>query len=680
MNKEIITDMILNTKIKKNDIEQLVKDNNIGINEFTSVTFSHPNPPIIKYYSGIKKNLYSATALAYLLGNKNLFDYITSHKPFTNNTILYKSFLSSLGMNSTGRYEDKNIFSLISLGDLFKINSDSMNILIDYVKDKPELFLINHNYASEKSTYMFKKEHKKPFSPFILQGFIEKNDVIIASAFHAYKQNLSDFLDFIAKKGDVDNLKKYAEIVETETYSGIIYDKKTYSSKPSLPVGYSEKYLNNIYSPLTLHSIVMGFSKKNEKNTIDKLDYIFSLKDNQQIINQLEKTATDIIEVSDIQKYVSSNKTFPFALSLIKGFESVALYFLDKGYKPNEKEISLILSTSFKHNLLKFIPSVVVDNSNVNDHASLVAEIKLLLSKANKTNLINLEKTFNNISEQEKNSIFKALKEEDLQSYRFLNPNISPEITQKSITENKKLSLVDSLILSSNIESLNILLKHGYELNKKQYALSWFAFSKYKTIENTDNQNNITFNEFANHLSTYDINHKKYLFMTFIDYMYNMRELTKSPLDYTGKTLSHFWDVISNNETLDFSNNELDFITGFISDKKHNAFNIDYYLVNNYYDYINENFDINSSIILPALSNLSTSSNLTKYIEQEKIIDFIIILRKQNIDCSLILVNKNTSQNFLECINMANIKYESEEIKSSLNLDLPQKTNITKRL
>lgn len=678
MNKEIIKGMILNPKITKNDIEQLVKDNHIEINEFTSVSFLHPNPPSIKYYSGVKKNLYSATALAYLLGNKNLFDYITSQKPFTNNTILYKSFSPSLSINSRDRYDDKNIFALISLGDLFKINSDSMNILIDYVKDKPDLFLINHNYASEKSTYMFNKEHRKPFSAFILQGFLEKNEVIIASAFHAYKKDLSEFLDFIAKRGDVDNLKKYAEIVEAETYNGIIYDKKTHNSKPSLPVGYSEKYLNNIYSPLTLHSIVMGFSKKNEKNTIDKLDYIFSLKDNQQIINQLEKTATDIIEVSDIQKYISSNKTFPFALSLIKGYESVALYFLNKGYKPNEKEISLILSTSFKHNLFKFIPSVVVGNEHDND--SLVAEVKLLLSKANKTNLINLEKTFNNISEQEKNSVFNALKQEDMQSYRSLNPNISPETTQKSITENKKLSLVDSLILSCNIEALNILLKHGYELNKKQYALSWFAFSKYKTIENTESQNDITFNEFANYLSKYDSNHKKYLFMTFIDYMYNMRELTKSPLDYTGKTLSHFWHVISNSEKLDFSNNELDFITGFISDKKHNAFNIDHYLVNNYFDYINENFDINSSIILPALSNLSASANSTKNVEQAKIIDFLIILHKQNIDPSLILVNKNTPQNFLECINIANIKYENNEIKSSLNLDLPHKTNITKRL
>lgn len=351
------------------------------------------------------------------------------------------------------------------------------------------------------------------------------------SAISAMKNNSWSDISFLFSTIKKNKKELYEKIPE----AGSVYDQNRMMHL--LKDGYTA--LSSFLSPNVLYETLLSTTKKNQAETIEKIDTLLSLCDKLSshakgnILFESEENALRLDK--DNVKSHSKSKNTPFALAVDKELHDVMSLFEKHGYEVNNIEKRYIeLKRNYKDNNLT---------------STKIEQFIAISHEKGKNAYKKFVKFIDGLSANEKAELFEELYKNSSQK-EFTSPNYySIDVSDKTIRqESEKYSLVSYVILNNSIEMIMHLLDNGYKLSPAEFGLMTIPMSKLSItpLEPEKMPAELIYSQLVNHLKKYPESHKK-IFLENI----SSREISKIKKNKTtNRSIDFYTYEILNNEVV----------------------------------------------------------------------------------------------------------------------------------
>lgn len=490
--KEIIDDY----SIDQGMFDNLLLNMNITPNDFISYTLDISNEANLS--GSMLKGEWSPVLLSLYKNNLNLNKILL---PYTTlNTIIG----NIKNKNTQSGYSKLTVENILFSGNFYSnFPKESTSQFLNFVNT---LYDDLSSLKSKKANYLGALKNSG-FSDSVLPMLLKNNSTkIIESIIFPLLHNYISTTEKIMQYGNVEHIKLWLELSENnkKQFLNIVKVNPSYiEAKKILSLiqhnAEHKEILLDMLTPENIFRMLVSSTKESEKNNINKIKFILSLfpdnvKDNfiksfYEKANNLNPDNTDSVMV---------NKNTPVAYMILKKMDGILDYFLSLGYELNNTEKGYLSGKKLQH-------------ENINNYETMVN----IASSSGKNASKKLEQFLSSLSDLEKNSLLSQLHNVSLEKEKETAEFYSIKETKKKLKEESaKASLSTGFILNGNKDLLIILLRHGYELTKKEYSLSYIIFSKW--LDNTTVKENSPLEksfEIAQSLKEYPVEYKKDLLL-----------------------------------------------------------------------------------------------------------------------------------------------------------------------
>lgn len=368
------------------------------------------------------------------------------------------------------------------------------------------------------------------------------------SAVSVMKNNSWSDISFLFSTIKKNKKELYEKIPET----GIAYDKSKMIH--ILKDGYTA--LNFFLSPNVLYETLLSTTKKNQAETIEKIDNLLSLCDKLSphakgnILFESEENALRLDK--DNIKSHSKSKNAPFALAIDKELNDIMSLFEKHGYEINNVEKRYV---ELKQNYRKESAA-----------SSGIEQFIAISHEKGKSAYKKFVKFIDDLSANEKAQLFEELYKNSSKKEPNSPNHYSIDISDKTIRqESEKYSLVSYIILNNNIEMIMCLLDAGYQLSPAEFGLMTVPMSKFSIAPLNPEKMpaELIYSKLVNHLKKYPESHKK----IFLDNI-SSREISKIKKNKTtNRSIDFYTYEILNNEPIRLNERERQLISFRLKNK-----------------------------------------------------------------------------------------------------------------
>lgn len=491
-----IKEIIDNYSIDQVMFDSLLLNMNITPNDFISYTLDISNEANLS--GSMLKGEWSPVLFSLYKNNLNLNKILLPH--ITLNTII-----GNIKNKSTqSGYSTLTVENILFSGNFYSnFPNESTSQFLNFVNTLENDLT---SLKSKKANYLGALK-SQGFSDSVLPMLLKNNSMkIIESIIFPLLHNYISTTEKIMQYGNAEHIKLWLELSENNKkhFINIVNINPSYiEAKKILSLIQNntehKEILLDMLTPENIFRMLVSSTKELEENNINKIKFILSLfsdnvKDN--FIKSFYDKANDLNP--DNTDSVMVNKNTPVAYMILKKMDKMLDYFLSLGYELNTTEKGYL--TGKKSSV-----------ENVNNYETLVG----IASSSGKNASKKLEEFLFSLSDSEKNSLLLQLHNVSLEKEKETAEFYSIKETKKKLKEeSSKASLSMGFILNANKNLLITLLNHGYELTKKEYALSYIIFSRW--LENTTIKENSPLEnsfEIAQHLKKYPSEYKKGLLL-----------------------------------------------------------------------------------------------------------------------------------------------------------------------
>lgn len=384
------------------------------------------------------------------------------------------------------------------------------------------------------------------------------------SAISTMKNNSWSDISFLFSTIKKNKKELYEKIPET----GSVYDKNKMIHL--LKDGYTA--LSLFLSPNVLYETLLSTTKKNQAETIEKIDSLFSLCDKLSphakgnILFESEENALRLDK--DNVKSHSKSKNTPFALAVDKELNDVITLFEKHGYEVNNIEKRYMeLKQNYRDNTLI---------------STKIEQFIAISHEKGKNAYKKFVKFIDGLSANEKAELFEELYKNSLKKESTSPNHYSIDVSDKIIRqESEKYSLVSYVILNNSIEMIMHLLDNGYKLLPAEFGLMTIPMSKL-SITPLDPEKmpaELIYSQLVNHLKKYPESHKK-IFLENI----SSREISKIKRNKTtNRSIDFYTYEILNNEIMNLNERERQLVEFRLKNKSLPPMIMSYFLENDKY-------------------------------------------------------------------------------------------------